>query len=68
MFCVDIQPNAESPLVASGGEDDTFYLWNMSDGKVIMGETDFKDSVVHVKFNNDGTFVAAADMSGVIKV
>lgn len=28
----------------------------------------FKDSVVHAQFNHDGTYLAVADFSGVIKV
>jgi hypothetical protein len=33
-----------------------------------MKSTDWKDSVTLVKFNHDGSYLAAADMSGCIKV
>ena len=68
VFCVDIQPDSEDPLVASGGQDDTCYLWNLKSGKVMKKLDNFKDSVVHVKFNFNGTYLAVADMAGTIYV
>lgn len=69
VFCVDVQPaNNGDCLVASGGEDDTCYLWNMKSGQVLKKFDNFKDSVTHVKFNHDGTYLAIADMSGLILV
>ncbi len=35
---------------------------------ILESGTQFKDSVVHVQFSNDGMYLAAADLSGVIKV
>ena len=55
-------------MVASGGEDDICYIWDLESGEVKQKLTDFKDSVTHVKFNHDGSYLAVADMSGLIKV
>ena len=68
----------------SGGEDDRAYVWTWKgkgDGgaaaageegeiKIVHGESEdpFKDSVVFVRFNKDGTLLALADMAGNIKV
>jgi len=68
VFCIDVQPKTEKPLVASGGEDDICYIWDLESGEVKQKLTDFKDSVTHVKFNHDGSYLAVADMSGMIKV
>ena len=68
VFCVDIQPDSEDPIVASGGQDDRCYLWNLKSGKVLKKLENFKDSVVHVKFNFNGSFLAVADMAGTIYV
>lgn len=55
-------------LAASGGEDDLAYVWNTHTGEVVLKCDGFKDSVVFVAFSQDGTYLAAADMAGVIKV
>ena len=75
VFTCDISPSSNSSLAASGGEDDTAFIWNWKTGELIteLGSglpeaPTFKDSVVFTRFNKDGTLVAAADMSGVIKV
>lgn len=64
VFCVDIF----NDFAASGGEDDLCYIWNLKSGEILLKIQDFKDSVTHVKFNHDGSFLAVADMSGLIKV
>ena len=66
MFCVAVHPKQD--WIASGGEDDLAYVWNRDDGKIILKCDNFKDSVTQVAFNHDGSYLAAADMSGVIKV
>lgn len=69
VFCCDLVEKNGKILAASGGEDDQAYLWDTSSGQVILESgTQFKDSVVHVQFSNDGMYLAAADLSGVIKV
>ena len=54
--------------MASGGQDDTCYLWSLKTGKVLKKLENFKDSVVHVKFNFNGSYLAVADMAGTIYV
>ena len=75
VFTCDISPNSLVPIAVSGGEDDRAFIWNWKTGEVVseLGSSNqnvmnFKDSVVFARFNKDGTLVAAADMSGVIKV
>ncbi|KAJ8920763.1 hypothetical protein NQ315_004903 [Exocentrus adspersus] len=52
----------------SGGEDDIAYLWNTSNGEVLLECTGHKDSVTEVCFNYNSQYVATADMSGMIQV
>lgn len=66
MFCVAVHPSKD--WVASGGEDDHAYVWDRKDGSTILKCDGFKDSVTQVAFNHDGSYLAAADMSGVVKV
>lgn len=68
VFCVDVQPENDDPVVASGGQDDVCYLWSLKTGKVLKKLENFKDSVVHVKFNFNGSYLAVADMAGTIYV
>ena len=68
VFCVDVQPDSDDPVVASGGQDDTCYLWSLKTGNVLKKLENFKDSVVHVKFNFNGSYLAVADMAGTIYV
>jgi len=75
VFTCDINPKNNVFLAVSGGEDDNAFMWNWKTGNLVCelgsasrGISTFKDSVVFTRFNKDGTLVAAADMSGIIKV
>ena len=75
VFTCDINSRDNIFLAVSGGEDDKAFIWNWKTGNLIaelgsaaQGALTFKDSVVFTRFNKDGSLVAAADMSGVIKV
>merc|ERR1719400_321553 len=75
VFTCDINPNENAFLAVSGGEDDKAFIWNWKTGNLVtelgtaaQGALTFKDSVVFTRFNKEGSLVAAADMSGVIKV
>ena len=69
VFCCALHP--KGTYFASGGEDDRAVVRDANTGDLYMESAEgcFKDSVVHVAFSQgEGTFLAAADMSGVIKV
>ncbi|XP_053616269.1 angio-associated migratory cell protein isoform X2 [Plodia interpunctella] len=66
VFCCDLHPHGK--FAVSGGEDDKAYVWSVETGQIVMDCTGHKDSVVFVGFSFDGTYLATADMSGVIKV
>lgn len=66
VFCCDFHP--EGKLVATGGEDDKAFVWNVETGQEVMECLGHKDSVIFVGFCFDGAHLATADMSGVIKV
>ncbi|TRY61942.1 hypothetical protein TCAL_03720 [Tigriopus californicus] len=67
VFTVALHPK-NPQIAASGGEDDLAYVWHTHTGGVVLKCDGFKDSVVFVAFSQDGTYLAAADMAGVIKV
>ena len=46
VFCIDVQPKTEKPLVASGGEDDICYIWDLESGEVKQKLTDFKGQII----------------------
>ena len=53
----------------TGGEDDRAFGWDAATGEERWRcDAGFKDSVVQARFSHDGSYLAAADMSGVIKV
>ena len=70
VFCIDVQPvsQEEKPLVASGSEDDMCYIWDLESGDVKQKLNSFKDSVTHVRFNQDGSYLAVVDMLGMVMV
>jgi len=55
-------------LAVTGGEDDTAYVWDTTNGQVLLECTGFEDSVTNVSFSYDGSYFVTGDMSGVIKV
>ncbi|XP_065187864.1 angio-associated migratory cell protein-like [Sycon ciliatum] len=66
VFSVDVSKNGQ--YVASGGEDDLAYLWQIHNGNTIMKCCGHKDSVSSVAFNHDSSLLATADVAGNIKV
>lgn len=67
VFSIHFHPK-NPEIVVSGGEDDRAYVWNAKSGEILMQTPIFKDSVIFTKFNNDGAFLALADMAGNIKI
>ena len=66
VFCCSL--NSSEGLVATGGEDDKGYVWKLGNGEVMFTMDQWSDSVTEVAWNKDGSMLAAADMSGNIKV
>ncbi|KAF8442332.1 WD40-repeat-containing domain protein [Boletus edulis BED1] len=66
VFTVSCHPT--EPLAASGGEDDLGYLWDMTDGEVIVKLTGHTDSVSNTAFSADGEMIATGGMDGKVRV
>lgn len=66
VFCCDLHPGGK--FAVTGGEDDKAYVWSVESGQIIMDCLGHKDSVIFVGFSFDGAYLAAVDMSGMIKV
>lgn len=56
------------PLAASGGEDDMGYVWDITDGEVIVKLTGHTDSVTSVAWSADGEMIATGGMDGKIRI
>lgn len=67
VFTVDVDKKS-CDLVVTGGQDDRAFVWSSSTGEQLMECNGFKDSVTCVGFSPDGSMVAMADISGVIRV
>lgn len=66
VFAVAAHPT--EPLAASGGEDDVGYIWDITDGEIIVKLTGHTDSVVSTAFSADGEMIASGGMDGKIRV
>ncbi|KAG9315336.1 ribosome biogenesis protein Sqt1 [Chiua virens] len=62
VFAVSCHPT--EPLAASGGEDDLGYIWDITDGEVIVKLTGHTDSVSNTAFSADGEMIATGGMDG----
>lgn len=66
VFTVSGHPT--QPLAASGGEDDLGYIWDITDGEVIVKLTGHTDSVACTAWSSDGELVATGGMDGRVRV
>ncbi|KAJ2924854.1 hypothetical protein H1R20_g12230, partial [Candolleomyces eurysporus] len=66
VFAVACHPT--EPLAASGGEDDLGYIWDITDGEVIVKLTGHTDSVSVLGWSSDGEMVATGGMDGRIRI
>ncbi|KAF8149923.1 ribosome biogenesis protein Sqt1 [Crassisporium funariophilum] len=66
VFAVSGHPT--EPLAASGGEDDLAYIWDITDGEIIVKLTGHSDSVTSTAWSSDGEMIATGGMDGKIRV
>lgn len=66
VFAISAHPT--EPLAASGGEDDVGYVWDITDGEVIVTLSGHTDSVVATAFSADGEMIASGGMDGKVRV
>lgn len=66
MRSVAFSPDGKS--LASGSQDGTIKLWNISTGKLIGTLTTQKEQVWSVAFNPDGKTLASASQDGIINI
>ncbi|TFK75235.1 ribosome biogenesis protein Sqt1 [Pluteus cervinus] len=66
VFAVSAHPT--EPLAASGGEDDLGYIWDITDGEVIVKLTGHSDSVIATAWSLDGEMIATGGMDGKVRI
>lgn len=66
VFAISCHPT--EPLAVSGGEDDLGYIWDITDGEVIVKLTGHVDSVCSASFSSDGQMVATGGMDGKVRI
>ena len=55
-------------FAATGGGDDLGYVWDITNGEMIMKLDGHKDSVTNVAFSVDGTYLATGGMDGQVRI
>ncbi|KAH9039707.1 ribosome biogenesis protein Sqt1 [Lactarius hengduanensis] len=66
VYAVAAHPTA--PVAASGGGDDSGYIWDVTDGETIVKLTGHADSVTATAFSSDGEMVSTGGMDGRVRV
>ncbi|KAG0706802.1 ribosome biogenesis protein Sqt1 [Suillus ampliporus] len=66
VFAISCHPT--EPLAVSGGEDDLGYIWDITDGEVIVKLTGHTDSVSSASFSSDGQMIATGGMDGKVRI
>jgi ribosome assembly protein SQT1 len=66
VYTVSAHPTA--PLAVSGAGDDSGYIWDLTDGEIVVKLTGHTDSVSAVAFSSDGEMVSTGGMDGRIRV
>jgi WD40 repeat protein len=66
VYTVSAHPT--TPLAVSGGGDDAGYIWDVTDGEIIVKLTGHTDSVSAVGFSSDGDMVSTGGMDGKVRV
>lgn len=55
-------------LCATGGGDETGYLWSISSGEKIATLSGHTDSITSLQFSADGVYLASAGMDGLVRI
>ncbi|KAH9481371.1 Angio-associated migratory cell protein [Psilocybe cubensis] len=66
VFAVACHPT--QPIAASGGEDDLGYIWDITDGEILVKLTGHTDSVTSTAWSTDGEMIATGGMDGKIRI
>ena len=66
VYSVSAHPTA--PLAVSGGGDDAGYIWDVTDGEIVVKLTGHTDSVSVAAFSSDGEMVSTGGMDGKVRV
>jgi ribosome assembly protein SQT1 len=66
VFAVAMHPT--EGLAASGGEDDFGYIWDITDGEVIVKLTGHSDSVSATAWSPDGELISTGGMDGKVRI
>ncbi len=66
VFAVACHPT--EPLAVSGGEDDLGYIWDITDGEILVKLTGHTDSVTCTAWSRDGELVATGGMDGKVRI
>ncbi|KAF8896354.1 ribosome biogenesis protein Sqt1 [Infundibulicybe gibba] len=66
VFTVAMHPT--EALAVSGGEDDLGYIWDITDGEVIVKLTGHTDSVTSATWSSDGEMIATGGMDGRVRI
>lgn len=66
VFCCNFDPTGQ--YAASGGQDNTAFVWDAVIGTIKFECTGHSESVIAVDFSPDSKYVATADMNGLVQV
>jgi WD40 repeat protein len=66
VYTISTHPTA--PLAVSGGGDDAGYIWNVTNGEIVVKLTGHTDSVSVAAFSSDGEMVSTGGMDGKVRV
>jgi ribosome assembly protein SQT1 len=66
VYTISAHPTA--PLAVSGGGDDAGYIWDVTNGEIVVKLTGHTDSVSVAAFSSDGEMVSTGGMDGKVRV
>jgi len=66
VYSIAAHPTAS--LAVSGGGDDSGYIWDITEGEIVVKLTGHTDSVTAVGFSSDGEMVSTGGMDGRVRV